>query len=92
MRSNALRVHDSDNVAVAVQRIAKGDTVVIGGGPFCQAAEDIELGHKVALAAIASGHDVVRYGEPIVRAACDIQRGQWVHVHNTQPVPGHPKE
>jgi hypothetical protein len=30
---------------------------------------------------------VIRYGEPIVRATREIGKGEWVHVHNTQPIP-----
>lgn len=92
MRSNALKTAESDNVAVAIQRIPKGAPVVVGGEALVEAAEDIDLGHKVALVPLASGSIVIRYGEPIVQATRDIPRGGWVHVHNTQPVPGDLKE
>lgn len=88
MRSNALRTDSNDNVAVATRPITTGEPVVIGGEVACTAVEDIPLGHKVALEPIASGESVVRYGEPIVQATRDIGPGEWVHVHNTQPIPG----
>ena len=53
-----------------------------------KAAEDIEAGHKIALASMAVGDKVYRYGEPIVEATAAVEPGQWVHVHNTQPIPG----
>lgn len=92
MKSNALKVSENDNVAIAAQLIGKGDQVVVNGEQLFEAAEDIELGHKIALVPIATGEKVFRYGEPIVQATRAIGRGEWVHVHNTQPVPGDLKE
>jgi len=92
MKSNALKVNESDNVAIATQAVKKGDLVIVNGRELFGAAEDVEPGHKIALLPIAAGEDVLRYGEPIVRATCDIGRGEWVHVHNTEPVPGDLKE
>jgi len=92
MNSNALKVDESDNVAVATRRMKKGDLVIVNGEELFEAAEDIELGHKIALVPIVAGGNVLRYGEPIVEATRDIARGEWVHVHNTQPAPGDLKE
>ncbi len=92
MKSNAVKVNESDNVAIATQLIKKGSLAVVNGEGLFESAEDIEPGHKIALVPIAAGEDVLRYGEPIVRATCDIERGGWVHVHNTQPVAGDLKE
>lgn len=92
MKSNALRIDDNDNVAIATQSIKKGDLVIVSGEALFEAAEDIEPGHKVALVPIVTGENVFRYGEPIVQATRDIGRGEWVHVHNTQPVPGDLKQ
>jgi altronate dehydratase len=85
-KSNALKIDDKDNVAVATQVIAKGKEVVVSGTVVCKAAEDIPSAHKVALVAIPQGGKVIRYGEVIVEASCPIARGGWVHVHNTRPV------
>ncbi|MFW6126166.1 MAG: UxaA family hydrolase [Chloroflexota bacterium] len=88
MRNNALKTHDDDNVAVATRAIARGEAVVVGGEVVCTALEDIQTGHKVVLEPVANGQQVVRYGEPIVQATRDVAQGEWVHVHNTQPIPG----
>lgn len=93
MKSNALKINEADNVAVATRLIKKGSPVVVGGVQLFHAAADIELGHKIALMPIESGEKVFRYGEPIVEAIQDIAQGDWVHVHNTKPVleePGNP--
>lgn len=87
-----MAVSPDDNVAVATRPLKKGDEIVVGGQVMCVAAEDIELGHKVALSSIAAGKSVMRYGEPIVRATRDIRQGALVHVHNTEPLPGDLKE
>jgi altronate dehydratase len=46
----------------------------------------VAASHKIALVDIKAGGDIIRYGEPIVQARDDIKQGQWVHVHNTQPI------
>jgi hypothetical protein len=88
MTNNALKVNNSDNVAVVTQRIVKGSAVIVNEVQVCSATEDIALGHKVALVAIPAKGKVIRYGEVIVEATCPIACGEWVHVHNTQPFPG----
>lgn len=92
MKNNALKINENDNVAIATHAISKGESVVVDGQELFEALTDIESGHKVALAPISSGEIVYRYGEPIVEATRLIERGEWVHVHNTQPIPGDLKE
>ena len=89
MKSNALKINQNDNVAVATQPISKGSPVIVNGERLFDAAEDIEAGHKTALVPLAPGERVFRYGEPIVEATQAIAQGEWVHVHNTQPIPKH---
>ena len=87
-QSNAVILHGDDNVAVVVHAVKSGESVVVKGEKLLTAAEDIDVGHKVALRPIASGGKVYRYGEPIIQATEAIEAGAWVHVHNTQPIPG----
>ena len=61
---------------------------MVNAEELLRSAEDVEVGHKIALASIASGGTVYRYGEPIIQATEAIAPGAWVHVHNTQPIPG----
>lgn len=82
---NAIKVSPSDNVAVAVRQILRGQQVQIPGILPVIAREDVPLGHKVALATIQDGQPIVKYGESILVANGDIQMGQWVHSHNTRP-------
>ncbi len=74
-----IRIHPSDNVAVALADIKAGESLE---GFDLTAAEDVARGHKIALRAIKEGEAVVKYGNPIGLARCDIAPGAWVHVHN----------
>jgi altronate hydrolase len=86
MNDNALKVNPRDNVVIAIRQISRGEDVVVDGVKLLAAAEDVAASHKVALSDIKAGGMVIRYGEPIVQARDDIRKGQWVHVHNTQPI------
>lgn len=88
LKNNAVKIDDKDNVAIAIHPIKKGTPVVVNGERLLEAAEDVQAGHKIALSPVALGEKVYRYGEPILDATRDISRGEWVHVHNTRPIPG----
>jgi altronate hydrolase len=88
LTNNALIINTFDNVAIAIHNIKKGDRLVIEGKQLFNAAEDIDAGHKIALRPIQPEEKVFRYGEAIVRATRPIGLGEWVHVHNTEPIPG----
>ena len=87
MTNNALRINLADNVIIALQALKKGDVAIVENNKIFEVMEDIQAGHKIALQSIAAGEKVYRYGEPIVEATRTINRGEWVHVHNTRPVP-----
>lgn len=87
-RSNAVILHERDNVAVAIRPVRAGESVVVEARALVEASEDVDVGHKIALGSIESGGAVYRYGEPIVQATRAIAPGDWVHVHNTRPIPG----
>ncbi len=85
MNVNAMIIDPKDNVAVAIEPIAAGDTVVylVQGEPVTlTAAEDITIYHKLAARDIAQGEPVVKYGEHIGVATAAIPKGTHVHVHN----------
>ena len=80
---NVFQIHADDNVAVAVDAVAKGSSVTVGGQTF-NVCQDIPAGHKIAIKEIKKGEDVVKYGFPIGTAKVDIPQGSWVHTHNVQ--------
>jgi altronate hydrolase len=77
----AIRLHPSDNIAVARVPLAPGVELSLGGVRVT-VREGVAAGHKVAIAAIAAGEYVRRYGQAIGRAARGIAPGEHVHTHN----------
>ena len=76
---NVIQINPGDNVAVALEDIRKGETVL-----GVTAAEDVARGHKIALTEIPAGSPIIKYGCAIGLAKADIAPGQWVHVHNVR--------
>ena len=72
-----LRIHESDNVAVALKDIHAGESL-----GSLTALNEIPSGHKIALQEIPSGKDVIKYGQPIGMATETIRAGEHVHTHN----------
>lgn len=79
---NFIKIHEQDNVAVALKEIKKGTSVQLNNGQVVSINDDIPAGHKFALMDIKSGHKVVKYGTRIGFATEDIHTGAWVHTHN----------
>jgi altronate hydrolase len=76
-----IRIHDGDNVAVAIRPIAAGTRVEVDGVAV-EARQDIPAGHKLALASIEVEQAVTKYGVPIGVATQGIRSGDWIHSHN----------
>jgi altronate hydrolase len=74
-----IKITADDNVAVALEEIEKGDTV-LGITAVC----DIPAGHKIALCDIKKGAPVIKYANPIGYAKDDIKAGEWVHTANVK--------
>ena len=73
-----LHLDPSDNVLVAIDRIAAGTML----RPSVTASAVIPKGHKIALAPIAPGEPVLKFGQIIGFATAPIASGDWVHEHN----------
>ncbi len=82
-----IKIHENDNVIVAVKEIAAGEAVSAGEVQVV-ANETIPAGHKMALCKIAAGGDVIKYGFRIGNAKADIAPGDWVHTHNVKTALG----
>ena len=82
-----VKIHENDNVAVALRPLAKGGTLDVAGAKVSP-LEDIPQGHKFALRPIKAGEEVVKYGFRIGYAKEDIEAGAWVHVHNVRTALG----
>lgn len=69
-----VKVHNSDNVAIAVKPLSAG-TEIEG----LHINQDIPQAHKVALADIPAGSPVIRYGVILGYAMNPINRGDWIN-------------
>lgn len=78
---NCIRIHPSDNVAVALSPLKNGEQVSLDRITVTL-REDIPQGHKFALAGISKEAPVIKYGCPIGTATQDILPGAWVHTQN----------
>ena len=76
-----IKIHPRDNVAVALEKIAAGETIAADGAEIT-AVRDIPPGHKIAVRDIPSGTEVIKYGCRIGVAVGDITAGSHVHVEN----------
>ncbi len=72
-----LRIHPSDNVAVALRAAEPGETF-----DGVTVTEPIPAGHKVALRPLGVGEPVVKYGYSLGVASATIVAGAHVHSHN----------
>lgn len=82
-----IKIHEHDNVIVALKELSKGEEVAVAGTTVT-AAETIPAGHKMAISDIKQGGDVVKYGFRIGNAKEDIKAGHWVHTHNVKTALG----
>lgn len=81
MTAKVLKLHASDNVAVALTALDPETEVAIDG-PRLPVRESIPVGHKIALADLGAGETVVKYGEPIGLTTRSVHRGCLLHAHN----------
>lgn len=76
-----IRLHASDNVAIATEPLAPGNSVCVGETQVVIAAA-VPRGHKFAICEIPQDSPVLKYGQPIGIASVTITVGCHVHSHN----------
>ncbi|GKX56412.1 altronate hydrolase [Leminorella grimontii] len=74
-------IHPADSVVLALQPLAKGTSLEVGGRTLVL-QEDIDKGGKIALFAINVRDPIIKYGSPIGEAIAPIGAGELVHTHN----------
>ncbi len=78
-----IRIHENDNVIVALNTLPAGTVVSLDGGALeVTAREEVPAGHKMAIRDIAEGGNVIKYGYRIGLAKEAISAGTWIHTHN----------
>lgn len=76
-----IKIHEDDNVAVALETIPQGETLEIAGQKVTTQME-IPAGHKFALRDLTDKTAVIKYGFKIGNTTADVKSGEWVHTHN----------
>jgi altronate hydrolase len=79
--NSAIRLHGTDNVAVARVQLTPDSRLRIDGIEVV-VRDPVPAGHKIALVRIEPGEIVRRYGQNIGLAKSRIEPGQHVHTHN----------
>jgi altronate hydrolase len=77
MIPRAIRLHEQDNVVIAIDLVNQGDSAA-----GLTAREKILKGHKMAVAPIREGEPIKKFGQIIGFAKGHIAPGEWVHEHN----------
>lgn len=75
--SKLFKINDKDNVAVALEKLKKGE--IIGN---IKLLDDIPFGHKVLLNDLKHGENIIKYGNPIGHLTIDCKKGEHIHEHN----------
>lgn len=76
-----VRVHATDDVAIAVEALSAGEVLDFGDVRL-KLGTDIPKGHKIALRDIAVDAPVLKFGFRIGHAIAPIKAGEHVHTHN----------
>lgn len=79
---NFIKIHESDNVIVALHTIPKGTTLTLEDGSCVTSNMEIPAGHKMAIADIEKGNEVLKYGYRIGFTKEAVRCGDWIHTHN----------
>lgn len=75
--SKLFKINDKDNVAVALEKLKKGEII-----DNIKLLDDITFGHKVLLNDLKSGENIIKYGNPIGHLTIDCKKGEHIHEHN----------
>lgn len=72
----AFQIHQSDNVATALEKLETGSVLLRGDAneTSVETIEEIPDGHKIAVRDIKEGEPIVKYGVVIGKAVKDIKR------------------
>ena len=83
MERLCIKIHEKDNVAIAIRDLPKGTEIMDG----VVTAEEIPQAHKIALQDIPEGGEVVRYGVVLGTMKYDMPKGGWINETNLVMAP-----
>lgn len=85
LQKAALVIDSSDNVAVALADLKKGEECTLRFNDreeMVVLREDIPFGHKLAIYDLDKDESVLKYGEEIGKMMVPVQKGAYIHIHN----------
>lgn len=83
MKKRVLKVHEDDNVVVALTNLSKNETVSLNGQEW-QLQEDIPAKHKFVTADLQTGDPIMMYGVLVGKAQSPIKRGGLISTSNVK--------
>ena len=83
MQKKLIKVHPSDNVAVALVNLVAGDVVEFEGETI-NILSDIKAKHKVSLEKFNVGDRIIMYGVLVGKANCIIKKGDVLTISNVK--------
>ena len=83
MERLCIKIHEKDNVAIAIRDLPKGTEIMDG----VVTVEDIPQAHKIALQDIPEGGEVLRYGVVLGTMKYDMPKGGWINETNLMMAP-----
>jgi altronate hydrolase len=83
MKKKVLKVHEDDNVVVALTNLSKGETVSLNGQDYTL-LEDITAKHKFVAADLNAGDSIIMYGVLVGKAQSPIKKGGLISTANVK--------
>lgn len=83
MKKKVLKVHEDDNVVVALTNLSKGETVSLNGEDFTL-QDDITAKHKFVAVDMNAGDSIIMYGVLVGKAQSPIKKGGLISTSNVK--------
>ncbi|MET0572615.1 MAG: altronate dehydratase family protein [Pedobacter agri] len=83
MVTRILKIHPNDNVLVALQNLAKGETIIYDGHEYTL-QDDIQAKHKFFMQDMNAGDHIIMYGVLVGKAQHFILKGGLMDTENTK--------
>ena len=83
MANRILKIHPNDNVLVALQNLAKGETIIHDGAEYVL-QDNIGAKHKFFMQDMQAGDPIMMYGVLVGKAQHFIPKGGLMHTENTK--------
>ncbi|HRN56855.1 MAG TPA: UxaA family hydrolase, partial [Agriterribacter sp.] len=87
MKARVLKIHDRDNVLVALTNLKKGEVLEYGGSSYTL-VDDVNAKHKFFINDMKGGDPIFMYGVLVGKTQFDVPRGGRMTTENTKHATG----